>query len=40
MSGVGPWGFLGRFWRFGPGLGDFRMIRCRSRLDFGMYKRD
>jgi hypothetical protein len=33
-------GVLGRFfWGFGQGLGDFRLIRGRSRHDFGMYMR-
>jgi hypothetical protein len=38
MSGVGLWRFLDRFLGgLGQGLGDFRLIRGRSRLDFGMY---
>jgi hypothetical protein len=39
MSGVGLCGIMGRFWRFGQGLGDFRLIRGRSREDFGLSKR-
>jgi hypothetical protein len=39
MSGVGLWGIMGRFLGLGQGLGNFRVIRGRSRHDFGMYMR-
>jgi hypothetical protein len=37
MSGVCLWGIMGRFLGLGQGLGDFRVIRGRSRHDFGKY---
>jgi hypothetical protein len=37
MSGMGLWGIMGRFFGIWSGSRDFRVIRGRSRHDFGKY---